>query len=131
MAKKILLYDAKPVETKDAAIMATLDSGETVVCAEEAMIDTLAKESPFPRKLEDMVKDGAEKMRDVTDEIKKKSVEVQAINAEVRAKIREKYSIEDEIYLLRTGPSAESRAWNDHVEHCRNLGREKKAELGL
>ena len=128
---KILLYDEKPIETKDAVIIAVLDSGVTAVCAEELVADVLAKEKPFLKKLDDLVKDGAEKMRAVTDEIKKKSVEVQAINAEVRAKIREKYSIEDEIYLLRTGPSAESRAWNDHVEHCRNLGREKKAELGL
>jgi len=45
--------------------------------------------------------------------------------------IREQYSLEDEIQLLRTAPSAEFELWNAHVEACRDWGREQRALLGL
>lgn len=50
-----------------------------------------------------------------------------AINQRVREMIREQYSIEDEIKLLRTAPSPEFELWNAHVEDCRAWGREQKA----
>ena len=49
-----------------------------------------------------------------------------AINQRVRDMIREQYSIEDEIKLLRTAPSPEFELWNAHVEDCRAWGREQK-----
>lgn len=52
-----------------------------------------------------------------------------AINQRVREMIREQYSIEDEIKLLRTAPSPEFELWNAHVEDCRAWGREQKALL--
>lgn len=54
-----------------------------------------------------------------------------AINQRVREMIRSEYSIEDEIKLLRTAPSAEFEVYNEHAEACRDWGREEKRRLGL
>lgn len=51
------------------------------------------------------------------------------INGRVVDKIREVYSINDEIKMLRIGPSEETAAYNDHVEACRAWGREEKIKL--
>jgi hypothetical protein len=56
---------------------------------------------------------------------------VQLINERVVAKIREIYSLNDEIKLLRIGLSEESTAYNDYVEECRDWGCAAKARLGL
>jgi hypothetical protein len=53
------------------------------------------------------------------------------INARVVDKIRERYSISDELMMLRTGPSDESAAYNDYIESCRAWGVEEKNKLGL
>ena len=53
------------------------------------------------------------------------------INAQVVAKIRERYSVEDEIKMLRIAPASESEEWNDYVEQCLEWGRREKAKLGL
>lgn len=63
--------------------------------------------------------------------IKATSAQCAAINAQVVAKIRERYSVDDEIHMLRIAPSPESALWNDYVESCRAWGREQKATLGL
>lgn len=51
------------------------------------------------------------------------------INSRVVEMIRERYSIEDEIGLLRTGPSDESQQYDAYVEECRAWGRGEKAAL--
>ena len=53
------------------------------------------------------------------------------IKGRVVDKIREVYSVNDEIKMLRIGPSEETVAYNDHVEACRAWGRGQKAVLGL
>lgn len=63
--------------------------------------------------------------------LKAESLQCQFINQQVTAKIRERYSIDDEIKLLRTAPSAEFELWNEYVEECRAWGRAQKAALGL
>jgi hypothetical protein len=63
--------------------------------------------------------------------VKAASSQCAAINAQVVAKIRERYSVDDEIQMLRIAPSAESALWNDYVETCRAWGHEQKAALGL
>lgn len=73
----------------------------------------------------------AEEMPSIVAKIKSSAPAVKDIRAEVIRKIREKYSVDDEIYLLRTAPSPETAAWNDYVENCRQWGREQKALLGL
>lgn len=56
---------------------------------------------------------------------------VQLINAEVVARIRALYSVDDELKLLRTAPSAEFELYNAYAEDCRAWGREQKAALGF
>lgn len=48
------------------------------------------------------------------------------INQQVVELIRYRYSIDDELGLLRTGPSEEAEAYSDYVEECRAWGREQK-----
>ena len=72
---------------------------------------------------------------ELTDElkaaIKSESPHVQLINDRVVAKIREVYSLNDEIKMIRLSPSEESAAYNEYVEECRAWGRVAKANLGL
>lgn len=56
---------------------------------------------------------------------------INQINAEVVGMIRMRYSVDDEIKMLRLAPSDESSAYNDYVEECRAWGRGEKAGLGL
>jgi len=56
---------------------------------------------------------------------------VDEINQRVCEKIAELYSMTDEIKLLRTAPSREFDVYNEHVEACRQWGREQKALLSL
>ncbi len=71
----------------------------------------------------------------LTDElkaaIKSASPHVQLINDRVVSKIREVYSLNDEIKMIRLSPSEESTAYNEYVESCRDWGRVAKANLGL
>jgi len=73
----------------------------------------------------------ADEIRKIKKQVKAATPAVETINAQVRAKIRERYSIEDEIKMLRLAPSPETAAWNDYVEECRQWGRAEKAKLGL
>lgn len=64
-------------------------------------------------------------------EIANASPHVRLIRERVAERIAERYSIGDEIKLLRTAPSAEFEAYNAYAEDCRAWGREQKAALGL
>ena len=72
---------------------------------------------------------------DMTAELKKKiskaSPYVKMVNNAVAAMIHERYSIDDEIKLIRTAPSDDFDVYNAFAEDCRNWGRSKKAEVGL
>lgn len=57
------------------------------------------------------------------------AAEISRINAEVRAKIRLMYTVEDEIQLLRTAPSPEYEVYNAYVESCLEWGRKQKEAL--
>jgi hypothetical protein len=59
------------------------------------------------------------------------SPHVALIRERVAARIAERYSLTDEVKLLRTAPSPEFEAYNAYAEECRQWGRERKAELGL
>lgn len=56
---------------------------------------------------------------------------VRVINDEVKNSIAEKYSLADEIKLLRTQPSAAFDEYNVFAEACRQVGKNKKKALGL
>lgn len=78
--------------------------------------------------------DGAalkEQLVPVLSAIEKALPQTATINAQVVAKIRERYSVDDEIKMLRIAPAPESAAWNDYVESCLEWGRREKAKLGL
>jgi len=51
------------------------------------------------------------------------------IDEQVVEMIRQRYSINDEIKMLRIGPSAETSAYNAYVEECRAWGRGEKEKL--
>ena len=68
---------------------------------------------------------------ELRDAIKLASPHVQLINTRVQAAVAERYSLADEIKLLRTAPSPEMSAYNDFAEDCRAWGRAEKAKLGL
>lgn len=59
------------------------------------------------------------------------SPQVQLIRQRVRDRIAERYSIEDEIKLIRIGSGEAFDTYNAFVEGCRAWGRDAKAELGL
>lgn len=80
-----------------------------------ASVETLA--SPLPT--------------DLRDAIREASPSVRLINGRVQAAIAERYSMADEIKLLRTAPSAEMAAYNAYAEDCRSWGRAEKAKLGV
>ncbi len=63
--------------------------------------------------------------------IKSESTHVQLINDRIKIRIAERYSIEDELKMLRLAPSEESTAYNTYAEECRDWGREQKTALGL
>ena len=62
----------------------------------------------------------------MTDRLK---TELARINAEVRAKIRLMYTVEDELQLLRTAPSPEFEVYNAYVEDCLAWGKAQKSAL--
>lgn len=68
---------------------------------------------------------------ELCDAIKAASPHVRLINQRIIERIRERYSADDEIKMLRLAPSDETTAWNAYVESCRAWGREQKAALGL
>lgn len=68
---------------------------------------------------------------DLRAAIKLASPHVRLINRRVQEAIAERYSLADEIKLLRTVPSAEMTAYNAYAEECRSWGRAEKAKFGL
>ena len=68
---------------------------------------------------------------DLRDAIRAASPQVRLIDQRVVEQIRARYTVDDEIKLLRIAPSAETSAWNAYAEDCRAWGRAEKAKLGL
>jgi len=103
--------------------------GKTYVAIAEDAVKTAAETVPGLMEVsgETMGKD----LPEVVSMVKSACPAVRDIRAQVIAKIREMYSVDDEIYLLRTAPSAEAAEWNDFVEECRQWGREQRALIGL
>ena len=65
------------------------------------------------------------------EEIKKASPHVRLINQRVVEKIRERYDINDELQMLRTGPTTETAEYFDYCEACVAWGQAEKVKLGL
>lgn len=63
--------------------------------------------------------------------MKTREQQIDEINIRVKQMICEMFSIDDQIQLLRTAPSAEFEVFNEHAEACRDWGREEKRRLGF
>ena len=85
----------------------------------------------LPEQPEQITVEEVELTDELKESIKAASPHVQLINERVVAKIREIYSLNDEIKMIRLSPSEESTAYNEYVEACREWGRVAKANLGL
>ena len=123
----IRLPESAPGQRQGQEI-ATLADGRTIVCLDDgaalpadqpAQIAASIEALPSPLPV------------DLRAQILAASPHVRVINQRVVEKIRAQYSMDDEIKMLRIAPSAETTAWNDHVEACRAWGRAEKAKLGL
>ena len=68
---------------------------------------------------------------DLREAIKLASPQVRLINERIAEAIGQRYTLADEIKLLRTAPSPEMEAYNAYAEECRAGGRAEKAKLGL
>ena len=68
---------------------------------------------------------------DLSAAVKLASPHVRLINTRVQDAIAQRYSLADEIKLLRTAPSPEMSAYNAYAEDCRAWGRAEKAKFGL
>lgn len=68
---------------------------------------------------------------ELLDVIKAASPHVRLINARVVEKIRKKYSLDDELGLLRDSTVAEASACTTYIKQCRAWGKAEKAKIGL
>lgn len=105
--------------------IATLADGRTVVAV---FGGTLPEEQPAA------IEASVEELTltpELREAIKQASPHVRLINTRVQDAIAQRYSIADEIKLIRTAPSDEMTAYNDYAEECRAWGRAEKAKLGL
>jgi hypothetical protein len=68
---------------------------------------------------------------DLAAAIRAASDHIRLINDRVVERIRARYTVNDEIKMLRIGPSPETEAYNDWAEECRAWGRGEKALLGV
>lgn len=83
----------------------------------------------LPPQPEEIVIEAVELTEDLAVAIRAASPHVGLINERVVTRIRERYSVNDEIKMLRIGPSPETETYNDHVEASRAWGRAEKAKL--
>ena len=108
--------------------LATLPDGRTVV----VLADGAVLPATQPLEIVDSIEVlPTPLLTDLRDQIKAASPQVALINARVAHAVAERYSLADEIKLLRTAPSPEMAAYNDYAEDCRAWGRAEKAKLGL
>lgn len=109
-------------ETNDAVELAELDGWHYVFAPDSV---TLPAQHPEIQWQTVILTDA------IKEQIKSASRACHLIDQRVVAQIRDRYSVDDEIKLLRIAPSEETSAWNAYVEDCRAWGRSQKAALGL
>ena len=117
-----------PQGQQAAQELATLADGRTVV----ALLEGFTLPTSQPAEIQDSIEVLPSPLpADLRDAIRTASPHVRLINTRVQAAIAERYSIEDEIKLIRTAPSPEMEAYNAYAEDCRAWGRAEKAKLGV
>jgi hypothetical protein len=85
----------------------------------------------LPQQPEELKVEAVELTDDLIAAIRAASPHILLINDRVVERIRERYSVNDEIKMLRIGPTPETEAYNDWVEECRAWGRAEKEKSGL
>jgi len=115
--------DYNLLETEDRITELCTIDGVTFVSVPDSII--------LPVQPEQITVEEVELTDELKESIKSASPHVQLINDRVVSKIREVYSLNDEIKMIRLSPSEESTAYNDYVEECRAWGRGEKEKLGL
>ncbi len=105
-----------------ATVLATLD-GYTYVSLPDGM--------KLPSQPKQITVEPVTMTDELKEELSRVSQHVALINERVRTAIADRYSISDEIKMLRTAPSQEFDAYNAYAEDCRAWGRAEKAKLGL
>jgi len=103
----------------DGRTVVVLFDGYTLPANQPAAIASSIEQLPAP--LPDALK----------NDICAASPHVRLINDRVVQKIRDAYSAEQEVALLRSQPSDAYRAYNAFVESCRAWGATEKSKLGL
>ena len=68
---------------------------------------------------------------ELRDRIKLNSSHINLINDRIVERIRIRYSVNDEIKILRGKPSTDFDTYNSYIEGCVSWGRDEKAKLGL
>lgn len=124
---EIRLPESAPGQRQGQEI-ATLADGRTIVCLDDGATLPADQPAQIAASIEALPSPLPVELR---AEILAASPHVRVINQRVVEKIHAQYSMDDEIKMLRIAPSAETTAWNDHVEACRAWGRAEKAKLGL
>lgn len=115
--------DYSLLQTEDRIIELCKIDGETYVAVPDSLV--LPEQPPQITVVEVTL------TTDLKKKIKKKSYVVQLINENVVAKIREQYSINDELEMLQTATGTEVDAYKAYVAKCRLWGRTEKRKLGL
>ena len=117
-----------PQGTQAGQEIATLADGRTVVALFDGFTLPTDQPSAIASSVETLT---APLAADLLSAIKLASPQVRLINQRVQDAIAQRYSIADEIKLMRTAPSAEMTAYNAYAEDCRAWGRAEKSKLGL
>jgi len=117
-----------PMGEQAAQELATLPDGRTVVVLFDGHTLPANQPAPIAASIEVLPNPLPTDLRDA---IRAASPHVALINSNVQAAIAQRYSLADEIKLLRTAPSPEMEAYNAYAEDCRAWGRAQKAKLGL
>lgn len=106
--------------------LCTLADGRTVVVLFDGFTLPADQHADIVASIEPLNLTGA-----LREEISRLSPHIRLIDQRVRDAIADRYSITDEIKLIRTAPSPEMEAYNAYAEECRAWGRAEKAKLGL
>lgn len=115
--------DYNLLETADRVTELCTIGADTYVSVPDSIV--------LPAQPEEITLEEVELTDELIAELRAVSPHILLINDRVVAKIRERYSLNDEIKLLRIGLSEESTIYNDYVEECRAWGRGEKAKLGV
>lgn len=108
--------------------LATLADGRTVVALYTGFVLPTNQPAEIRASIEVLPSPLPVALRDA---IRAASPQVRLIDRRTQDSIAQRYSLGDEIKLLRTAPSPEMVAYNTYVEECRARGRADKALIGL